>query len=86
MHTNGFASAVGVANYDYDLIPFTSYSESSASDITLLMCVVNSQCFLSNDKNYRVGTQEVLEFRKNFFSFSFLYSLFSKEIYYKDFY
>lgn len=67
MHTNGFAHAVGAANYDCDLIPLTSYSESSASDITLLMCVVNFQGFLSNDKNYSVGTQEVLEFRKNFF-------------------
>lgn len=45
MHTNGFAHAIGVVNYDYDLIEFASYSESSASDITLLMRVVNSQGF-----------------------------------------
>lgn len=45
MHTNGFAHAFGVVNYDYDLIEFASYSESSAGGITLLMRVVNSQGF-----------------------------------------
>lgn len=39
MHTNGFAHAVGVVNYDYDLIEFASYSESSAGGM------VNSQGF-----------------------------------------
>lgn len=74
MHTNGFAHDVGVVNCDYDLIQFPSCSERSASDITLLMRVVNSQGFLSNDKNYSVGAQGVLEFRKNFF---FLFPLLS---------
>lgn len=45
MHTSGFAHAVGVVNYDYDLIQFASYSESSASDITQPMRLVNSQGF-----------------------------------------
>lgn len=76
MHTSGFAHTVGVVNYDYDLVPFTSYSESSASDSTLLMCVVNSQGFLSDDKNYSVGTQGVLEFRTNFFFLFLLPSVF----------